>query len=63
MLDGSNICFVNKYKYLGMITMHDTSDTEDMSRQLRSFYARINFILRNFNKCSLEVKQMLFNTF
>ena len=46
-----------------MITMHDMSDADDMTRQLRSFYARINFIIRNFNACSLEVKQLLFNTF
>ena len=38
-------------------------DNADMQRQLRYFYARANFIVRNFGHCSQNVKCTLFKSF
>lgn len=60
---------VNKLKwktthsYLGYIIVTDGSDDMDMFRQIRSFYARGNGLVRNFGSCSKEVKLELFRTF
>jgi len=60
---------VNKLKwktthsYLGYIIVTDGSDDMDMFRQIRSFYARGNGLVRNCGSCSKEVKLELFRTF
>ena len=63
ILDGQVLSFVNKYKYLGTITVNSMSDNDDIERQMRSLYVRINMLLRQFNLCSFDVKLMLFNAF
>jgi len=62
-LSDVRLSFVNQYKYLGMVTLNNSFDDVDMSRQLRSLYVRSNFILRNFTNCSQNVKVLLFKSF
>ena len=50
-------------KYLGFIIKEIFCDDDDMSRQLRSLYYRANSLLQKFNKCSIEVKKTLFNSY
>ena len=51
-------CFL--YKYLGHFISHDLNDNFDIMRQCRSIYAKGNSLVRNFYRCSVEVKAMLF---
>lgn len=62
-LNGRHLSFVSSYKYLGVHITDTLKDDDDISRQLRSFYARSNFLLRNFNACSIQVKAKLFTAF
>ena len=41
----------------------DSKDEVDMQRQLRTFFARSNTILRQFAKCDESVKLVLFSSF
>jgi len=54
---------VSKEKYLGVFITDDCNDDEDMTRQMRSIYARGNALIRNFKHCSEEVKSLLFKTY
>ena len=38
-------------------------DTLDINRQLRAFYAKCNYLIRNHSLCSPEVKCKLFSAF
>jgi len=60
---GQQLPFKSQCKYLGVFLSSDSSDNYDLSRQLRSFYIRCNFLSRNFHECSPEVKCLLFNSF
>ena len=54
-------CF--SYKYLGHFITHDFKDNVDILRQCRSIYAKGNSLIRNFHRCSVEVKVLLFNMY
>ena len=62
-LNGKPLAFKPSCKYLGVILADDFSDDSDLSRQLRAFYSRINYLSRNFSYCSPTVKSMLFSSF
>ena len=62
-INSHELSFVNKYKYLGIITLNTFMDDEDISRQMRSWYIRGNLLSRNFGFCSDTVKVQLFKTF
>ena len=47
-INSHELSFVNKYKYLGIITLNTFMDDEDISRQMRSLYIRGNLLSRNF---------------
>ena len=48
------------YKYLGHFINYDMKDNVDILRQCRSIYAKGNLLVRNFHRCSVEIKAMLF---
>ena len=57
------LSFVTCYKYLGVFIQNNLTDDKDISRQLRAFYAKSNFLMRNFSMCTQEVKSKLFSAF
>ncbi len=59
----NEIKVVSKEEYLGVFLTDDCSDDEDVTRQMRSIYARGNALIRNFKHCSDEVKSLLFKTY
>ena len=59
-LNGVPMEYVTNVKYLGFMFTSDSKDNVDMQRQLRTFYARSNTILRQFAKCDESVKFELF---
>ena len=55
--------FVNKVKYLGLYITDDFKDDVDMKRQLSSIYCKSNMLIKQFFKCSYDVKVLLFQSF
>ena len=55
--------YVTNVKYLGFMFTSDSIDDVDMQKQLRTFYARSNTILRQFAKCDESVKLEPFGSF
>lgn len=51
------------YKYLGHLITSDLCDDDDISKQVRSLYARANMLLRKFSAASVQTKVVLFNAF
>ena len=62
-LNGDALEYVDSVKYLGVLLSHDMKDDADMSRHLRSFYARSNVIFRKFHHCSASIKVNLIKTY
>ena len=59
VLNAAPLPYVDSVKYLGFRydkILIDSKDDVDMQRQLRTFYARSNTILRQFAKCDESVK-------
>ena len=50
-------------KYLGVFITSDLSDNIDMTRHMRSLYARANILLRKFNTCSIDIMKTLFQLY
>ena len=63
VLNAVPLPYVDSVKHLGFMFTPDSKDDVDMQRQLRSFYARSNTILRQFAKCDESVKLVLFSCF
>ena len=42
---------------------NECNDDSDINRQMRSFYIRSNYLVRNFSNCSVEVKSQLFSAY
>ena len=59
-LNGVPMEYVTYVKYFGFMFTSDSKDGVDMQRQLRTFYARSNTILRQFAKGDESVKFELF---
>jgi len=58
-----NLTFVSQFKYLGHIIEHSFSDYSDISRELKSLFARTNLLIRRFARCTSNVKAKLFWSF
>ena len=54
---------VEKYKYLGHIIRNNLSDLEDVEYRLNAFYAKFNWLFRNFKNVSIDVFYFLFKSF
>ena len=54
---------MDKFKYLGHIVHHDSTDDNDIMREIRNLYSRINILNRRFQRCSVAVKLMLFKSY
>ena len=55
--------FVNSAKYLGHWLSTLENDNLDISNQIRSLFARTNYLFRRFSRCSIRVKISLFKSF
>ncbi len=53
----------SSYQYLGHFITNDGKDNKDILRQCRSIYAKGNNLIRNFYKCSVPIKALLFKTY
>ena len=62
-MGGQKLKVCESYKYLGHIICSNRSDNLDITRQLRSVYAKGNSLIRTFYKCSDSVKVTLFNAY
>ena len=63
MLGDVDIKFVNKFKYLGHILTDCMRDDEDIKRELRNTFIRVNTLVKKFKYCSLPVKTLLFKSY
>ena len=63
VLNAAPLPYVDNVKYLRFLLSPDSKDDVDMQRQLRTFYARSNTILRQFAKCDESVKLAIFSNF
>ena len=63
VLNAAPMPYVDSVKYLGFMFTPDSKDDVDMQRQLRTFYARSDTILRQFAKRDKSVKLVLFSSF
>lgn len=61
-LNGCKLDVTESHRYLGFI-VSNVNDNLDINRQLRSFITKTNMLVRNFFKCSFDVKLTLFNSF
>ena len=63
VLYGSELNWVDVYKYLGCFITSDLKDDRDIRRQVRAIYCRGNMIIQKFSKCSVDVKNQLFRSY
>lgn len=61
-LNNEKLSFQPCTKYLGMFIENDSTN-KDVTRQTRQFYAKSNMLVRNFKKCSRNVKCYLFRSY
>ena len=62
-LAGCELMFVEQFKYLGHIIDNELVDDSDISRELKCLFMRTNMLSRRFNRCNLQVKIRLFQSF
>jgi hypothetical protein len=62
-LCGHRIVNVNRCKYLGHWLSTVDDDNTDIENHIRLLYARTNFLIRRFSKCSTAVKICLFKAY
>lgn len=62
-INGDEIGYVEKFKYLGHIITSDFTDDADIEREIRNLYIRGNTIIRKFGFLSIEVKLSLFKAY
>ena len=62
-LGNAPLQWVSENKYLGVCISSSCKDDADINRQIQAIYARGNVIVRNFSKCSDNVKIELFKTY
>ena len=62
-LNGVALEHVDTVKYFGVLLSHDMKDDADMSRHLRSFYARSNVIFCKFHNWSASIKVNCIKTY
>jgi len=54
--------FVCTFRYLGHIITNDQHDDNDIAREIRNLFVRTNILKKNFYKCSMAVKRVLFRS-
>ena len=59
-LNGKLLKQVSQTHYLEYIIANDLSDDEDIKRQYRSLCGIANMLIRNFQRCSEQVRLVLF---
>ena len=62
-LNNCPMMYVDMYKYLGCLICNDCTDNADIKRQLHSFYAKSNMLLRKFYLCNAEIKKVLYTSY
>ena len=62
-LAGDELDVVSEYKYLGHHLQSNLSDIKDIEVRLNAFYAKSNWVLRNFNNVNIETLLYLFNAY
>ena len=62
-LGGLLVSIVPTCKYLGHWLSSDENDNVDITYQTRQLFARTNFLIRRFAKCSYQVKLCLFRAY
>ena len=55
--------YISQSKYLGFMLNTNAQDDEDMLRQKRTLYIRLNKLLRTIHYCSTDVKLELFKSY
>ena len=63
VLNAAPLPYIDSAKYLGFMFTPISKDDVDMQRQLGTFYARSDTILRQFAKCDKSVKLVLVSRF
>jgi len=54
---------VSEFRYLGHIIFNQHKDDNDIAREIRCMYTRVNMLILIFYKCSTEVKIKLFRVY
>ena len=62
-LAGTELLYVEQFKYLGHIIDNKLSDSSDIIREIKCMFTRTNILLRRFKHCSAKVKIILFRTY
>ncbi|XP_063361495.1 uncharacterized protein LOC134650470 [Cydia amplana] len=62
-LNGTELKFVNNFKYLGHFLTDRLKDDDDLERQRRSIAMRSNMLARRFAHCSDQAKITLFKAY
>ena len=62
-LNGKRVKVVSHTWYLGCVIKDDLSDDLDIKRQYRSQCGRANMLIRRFERCSQNVKLVLFRAY
>lgn len=62
-LCGTSLRYISSHKYLGVTIMCTQTDDISIGHQCRNTYSRGNTIIRNFSKCTEDVKCQLFQSF
>ena len=62
-LAGTELLYVEQFKYLGHIIDNKLSDSSDIIREIKCMFTRTNILLRRFKHCSVRVKIILFKTY
>ena len=55
--------FSKKVKYLGVYLTNESTDNDDVNRQVRSLYCSANQLKFDFSKCSFDDKNLLFKSY
>ena len=63
LLNSKCLNYVERQKYLGMLICDNGKDDDDIALQRKGAYIRGNMIIKNFSKCTDEVKFNLFKTY
>ena len=63
MINNNQIEFVDSFKYLGFTLTFNRKDNCHIGNLYRGLCARANMVLRNFSKCTNEVKTQLFKSY
>ena len=62
-LNGKCLKWKHEHTYLGVLLQDNSTDANDINRQVRCLYTQGNLLLRKFKKCSDDVKCLLFRSY